>query len=132
MSPRASDPPSRAVTNRAPAPPCALRPATTAVGHHDASVKLLRMSIKKFPLHARNTKANEMVELAITAAEAKEDIRDPTKPAHPVDMTVRWRLEAAMLADGAVQPWPRTLVRLIMSAQEDATEKEFAAGVMHA
>ena len=81
------------------------------MGHHTEAVKLLTMSIERYSLEKRKPGAVEIVKRARNAAEANTNRK--------VGKEGQILLEAAMLADGAVQPWPATLVTLATGASED-------------
>ena len=75
------------------------------------------MSAQRLPLDRRKPGAVAIIKRARTSAESKGQIGE--------DGLVR--LEAAMLAEGAVQPWPATLVTLATGASP-----EFAQGTVNA
>ena len=51
-----------------------------------------------------------MVERALASAQSMTNASG--EPLYPCLASERWRLEAALLAEGAMQPWPRTLVEM--------------------
>ena len=71
-------------------------------GHHSIAVQLLEMSVHLCPLRDDEPRAR-IISAAMLAAGADE--------------ADRWKLEAAVLTEDILQPWPDTLVATMMSGE---------------
>ena len=80
-------------------------------GHHETAVRLLEMSVSLWPLRRDSPRAR-IVQAALHSSGAHE--------------RHRWRLEAAILTEGMMQPWPSTLVRLVADAKDQPLNEAFA------
>jgi hypothetical protein len=101
------------------------------MGHHETSIALLKLSLEVLALKVRAPLDADVVERAIFAAlavqkqgagsafaAAREGVVGGDAAAiqmseAELDREVRWRLQACMLTDGLMQPWPATLVVML-------------------
>ena len=73
------------------------------MNNHATAIDLLRFSLQRAALAASRPASADAVRYVVFAAESVKD-PDTDEPLHPVGNP--WRLEALMLTDQAMQPWP--------------------------
>ena len=83
----------------------------SGTGHHDTAIRLLKMSVSLWPLRRDSPRAR-IVQAAMHSA--------------GMDEKHRWRLEAAVLTEGMMQPWPTTLACMVSQAKDPKLNQAFA------